>query len=107
MRIKLLSIIKNLLKTGYVYTQYEMAKMYEGGSKYVEKDLAKAFEYYLKSADGYIFAQYTVAEMYENGTEYARKDLTKALELYKKAAAQGHRHAKYKVVQLQDKMGRQ
>ncbi len=64
----------------------------------VERDLQKAYAYYLESAEaGYVTAQYMVGECLEKGNG-VKMDKEEALKWYEKAASQGH-------LQAQEKLG--
>ena len=67
---------------------FENGKVYEFG-KVIEKDMEKAFEYYLRAAKkGYVKAQNKVGDMYYLG-QGVKQDYNEALKWYQRAAAQG------------------
>lgn len=73
--------------------QYQIGVMYERGIG-VEKDQAKAAEWYEKSAwQGYMDAQYNLALMYASGRG-VDKDLDRAMIWLAKAARQGDKEAR-------------
>lgn len=92
---------------GFIYSDpfYPVRKLgkkniggYEVPELPVERDLNKAFQYYLESAEkGYVTAQYAVGECYEKG-DGVKKNKDEAQKWYEKAADQGH-------LQAQEKLG--
>ena len=73
---------------GDAKSQYELGKCYEFG-KGVEKDQAKAVEWYQKAAEkGDATGQLAIGLCYEIG-KGVEKDPAKAVEWYRKAAEQG------------------
>lgn len=78
--------------------QNNLGVMYQYGLG-VEKDYAKAIEWYTKSAyQGDSYAQYEVGNMLENGLG-VEKDLKRALEFYTKAVNQGKAKERLKALQ--------
>ncbi|MGO9744271.1 MAG: toll/interleukin-1 receptor domain-containing protein [Roseiarcus sp.] len=72
--------------------QFDMGMAYEQGDG-VEKDVVKAFDWYLRAArQGLPIAQIEVGLDYENGNG-VEKDVAKALAWYRKAAEQGYEPA--------------
>jgi TPR repeat protein len=85
---------KKAAKKGNVEAQFNLGLMYYNGLG-VDKDYAKAVEWYQKAADqGLAVAQFNLGTMYENGRGVA-KDYTKAFEWYEKAADQGYAKAQF------------
>lgn len=81
--------IRQKAENGNIQAQSDLGLLYEQGND-VEKDYAKAFYWYKKSAmHGYDVAQYNVGSAYENGRGVQR-DLQKAIEWYSKSAEQGN-----------------
>lgn len=71
-----------------------VAACYEEGGG-VEKDLTKAFEFYMKSAEsGDLDGEFQVALMLSNGQGVAQ-NRKKAFDWYSRAARKGHRTAQY------------
>lgn len=98
---------KAAYQLGFIYSDpfHPMRKLgkkklggYEIPELPVKRDMTKAFQYYLESAEkGYVTAQYSVGECYEKG-EGVKKNKDEAQNWYQKAAEQGH-------LQAQDKLG--
>ncbi len=88
-------IIKNA-NDGITADQNRLGVMYENGD-YVEKDLAKAIDWYEKAAEkNNAWGLYNLGEKYYEGT-YFNQNYVKAHELYIKAANQNHSNAQNKL----------
>jgi len=88
-------IIKNA-HAGIAADQNRLGVMYENGN-YVEKDLAKAINWYEKAAEqNNAWGLYNLGEKYYEGT-YFNQNYVKAYELYMKAANQNHSNAQNKL----------
>ena len=78
---------------------FEIATRYAEGSR-VNKNLAKAAEWYSKAAEGGVaVAQYRLGSLYERGQGVA-KDLTSAVNWYQRAADQGNVNAMHNLAVL-------
>lgn len=79
--------LKHYVERGNPIAQYDLARHYHLGEK-VNRDLAKAVEWYIKSAgQGFELAQINLGDMYYFG-DFFEKDYSKAVEWYQKAAIQ-------------------
>lgn len=89
-----LSILLPLAEGGDRDAEFAVAILYKEGWG-TEKDPAKAFEYYRKSAkQGHVNAMFEMGWAYQTG-ELIEKDYKKAVEWYQKAADNGHSAAMY------------
>mgnify|MGYP006093238833 CR=1 FL=1 len=78
-------------------SNYNAGLMHETGEGGVEKDMKKAFEFYLSAANlGFPLAQYNLGSYYESG-EGVIQDLKKAFKWYLEAAEQGDAKAQHNV----------
>jgi len=83
---------------GDAKAQTALGNMYHDGFG-VEKDIAKALEWYRKAVDqGYAEAQFRLGHEYAMG-HGVTADLEVAVSLFKKAAAQGHGEAQYRLAE--------
>lgn len=88
--------LKAAAEKGHKKAQYRLGRCYDKG-RGVEKNDAKAFEWYSKSAaQDYAKAQYQVGKCYKDG-EGTKKDRKKAVEYFKKAALQENADAQYQL----------
>lgn len=79
--------LKHYVEQGNPVAQYDLARHYHLGEE-VNRDLAKAVEWYIKSAgQGFELAQINLGDMYYFG-DFFEKDYSKAVEWYQKAAIQ-------------------
>ena len=75
---------------GNAEAQYNLAECYYEGELGLEKDYAKAVEWYTKAAEqGHAQAQNNLGDCYDGGDGVAQ-DYSKAVEWYRKAAEQGN-----------------
>lgn len=80
--------LKEAAERGHAEAQNRLGFCYRHG-KSVNKDLIKAFEWYIKSAEsGDYGGQYFVGRAYEKG-EGVGRDLNAAISWYRKSADQG------------------
>lgn len=87
-------------KQRIMVSQYKLGNYYRDGTG-VEKDLKKAFDWYLKSANlGYANAQIWIAQAYETG-EGTEHDAVRAKSWYQKAAENGNLNAQKIIKQKQ------
>ena len=76
--------------------EFLWARRYEMGLEGFERNLRKAFDLYVKSANGgYKEAQFRLAQAYENGELNLKENEEKACNWYEKAANNGHIEAMF------------
>ena len=76
--------------------EFLWAKRYEMGLEGFERNLRKAFDLYVKSANGgYKEAQFRLAQAYENGELNLKENEEKAYNWYEEAANNGHVEAMF------------
>ncbi|MGB0525053.1 MAG: SEL1-like repeat protein [Flammeovirgaceae bacterium] len=83
-----ISYIKYKADKGDLQSQFLVGRMYEEGAGF-KKDLGKAYDYYLKSAEGdYTKAMIALGDMYAKG-KHVKRNTRLATKYYLKAAANG------------------
>ncbi len=93
---KIVNPFRSLLdevEKGYAEAEFEI------GNYYFDKDVNKAFEFFLKAANqGHIEAEFKIGNAYYFGNGFdIIKDYNKAFEWFMKAAEQGHARAQFRV----------
>lgn len=95
--VKKLASSSSIGKTGYAEAQFFLGNAYGTGSLGLEKDIDKAFGYYLQGAkQNHAACNYRVAVCYELGAG-TKKDKAHAIQYYRKAANLGDPSAMYKL----------